>query len=465
MFVLRAFGLSGAPIPVAKGQFQHLPIRIGRNPLNDFLLEFTMISSFHARIEDINGSVCVRDLGSRNGIFLPSPTGGEPVRIAPNTSVDLGPSSLRFFVSPHIQLRLEVVAQQAPVRNALACGTVLGNLSILSQPAAHASEPHVADASQLQAIQENLSHLQAGRPAAAPAGHDFGRARLPIQFGQGGQPHEVSSSSAASPSGWPARGDETPYRSYPGSSQPPPVGHGPFQSSPAQAGSAGPQPAASTQAFQLDVQTLALMGLRELAGSLIPQRSLETSGDIARFITKLHDAMDVFCRTFIPLRKGYTEFVASLDLQRAAHGPSPYAAPSAVALTQASTPEAVAMALLDPQDRSFDAPIAVEGILADLMIHQVALLDGVMEGVRSLLDELSPQSIEQAAGSGGAAGLLGAKYKSRWEEFCRRFEKLSEGQQAFSYVFGQDFAEVYRQYWQRKAGSEDAGLRTERPPG
>jgi type VI secretion system protein ImpI len=207
------------------------------------------------------------------------------------------------------------------------------------------------------------------------------------------------------------------------------------------------------------------MGLRELAGSLIPRGKLETSGDIARFITKLHDAMDVFCRTFIPLRQGYSEFVASLDLQRSVSGRSAYEAPSTVALNQAKTPEEIAMALLNPQDRSFDGPSAVEGILADLMLHQVALLDGVMEGVRSLLDELSPQSIEQAVGSGGAAGLLGSKYKARWEEFRQRFEKLSEGQQAFSYVFGQDFAQVYRHYWDRKGKTEDASLRSERPPG
>jgi type VI secretion system protein ImpI len=222
--------------------------------------------------------------------------------------------------------------------------------------------------------------------------------------------------------------------------------------------------AAGTEAFQLDLPTLALSGLREIAGSLIPQRTLETSGDIARFVTKLHDSMEVFCRTFIPLRQGYSEFMASLDLRRASSGRSLYEAPSTVALKQARTPEAIAMALLDPKDRSFDGPKAVEGLLADLMIHQVALLDGVMEGVRALLDELSPESIGGATGSGGASGLFGAKYKARWEEFCRRFEKLSEGQQAFSYVFGQDFAEVYRQYWHRKA-SEDASLRTERPPG
>jgi type VI secretion system protein ImpI len=374
MFVLRAFGLGGNPIPAAKFQFQHLPIRIGRNPLNDFALELTIISNFHACIEDNNGSLCIRDLGSTNGCFLPSPSGGKPARIPPNTSAALNPNNPWFILSEHIQVKVEVVAQQAPVRDALARGSVLGNLSIISPPGFHPSQP----------------------PPDRPT---------------------------------------------------------------------GPRLTPSTQAFQLDVQTLALIGLRELAGSLIPQRQLETSGDIARFITKLHDAMDVFCRTFIPLRQGYSEFVASLDLQRAASGRSVRRSPASIALEQARTPEAIAMVLLDPQDGSHDGPSAVEGIFADLMIHQVALLDGVMEGVRSLLDELSPESIERVVGSGGAAGLLGAKYKARWEEFCQRFEKLSEGQQSFSFVFGQDFAEVYRHYWHRKSGSEDGGLRTDRPPG
>lgn len=418
MFVLKAFGHEGPALPTAKSEFQHLPIRIGRNPLNDFVLEFTTVSSFHARIEDSNGSLCVRDLGSRNGIFLPSASDGNLVRIAPNTSVALDPANLCFFVSPLFQVRVEVVAQQAPVRNALACGTVLGNRAIISGTD---SQPNFAEA---------------GRPSAAPADPQFGRQRLPIPTGHGPPPLYGEAGISGAPG----------------------------QPTPSQAGISRPQSAASTQTFQLDPQTLALMGLRELAGSLIPQRTLETSGDIARFITKLHDAMEVFCRTFVPLRQGYSEFVSSLDLQRAASGRSPYASPSATALTQAKTPEAIALALLDPQDRSFDGPSAVEGIFADLMIHQVALLDGVMEGVRSLLDELSPQSIERATGGGGAAGLLGTKYKARWEEFCQRFEKLSEGQQAFSFVFGQDFAEVYRQYWHRKAGGQDGGLRTERPP-
>ncbi len=431
MFVLRAFGLGGNPIPAAKFQFQHLPIRIGRNPLNDFVLEFTIISNFHACIEDDNGTLCVRDLGSTNGCFLPSPGGGKPVRIQPNTTVALSPTNQWFILSEHIQVRIEVVAEQAPVRDALRCGSVLGNLSIISPAGV---QPGLAN--QPQSIQANASLPQAGYRSDAQIGDDLRRQRVPIQRSASSPALGPSSSAPSNPSAWPDHGR-----------------------------SAGARPTPSTQSFQVDLQTLALIGLRELAGSLIPQRQLETSGDIARFITKLHDAMDVFCRTFIPLRQGYSEFVASLDLQRAESVRSVHRSPSTEALEQARTPEAVAMALLDPQDGSLDGPSAVEGIFADLMIHQVALLDGVMQGVRSLLDELSPESIEKVVGGGGAAGLLGAKYKARWEEFCHRFEKLSEGQQSFSFVFGQDFAEVYRHYWHRKSGGEDGGLRTDRPPG
>jgi predicted component of type VI protein secretion system len=401
MFVLRVFAQDGAPLAVAKSQFQHLPIRIGRNPLNDFVLEFTTVSSFHARIEDCNGKLCVRDLGSTNGIFLPSTSEGKLMRIGANTNVALDPANLCFFVSPHFKVRVEVVAQQAPMRSSLTCKSVLGNRAIISVVDSPPS-PAPVNAAQSPPIQANIGFSPAGHhPSAPPADRESGRHLTPDRI--------------------------------------------------------------TTEAFRLELPMLALIGLRELAGSLIPQRSLETSGDIARFITKLHDAMDVFCRTFIPLRKGYSEFVASLDLHTATSGGSAYASPSTVALKQAKTPEAIALALLDPKDNSFDGPDAVEGILADLMLHQVALLDAVMEGVRSLLHELSPQSIEQATGGGGAAGLLGSKYKARWDEFCARFERLSEGQQAFSFVFGQEFAHVYREYWHRKSKGEDGVLRTERP--
>jgi hypothetical protein len=240
---------------------------------------------------------------------------------------------------------------------------------------------------------------------------------------------------------------------------PPPAGGGASPSAPPRA-----EGGLHTGAFQLDMPTLALQGLRELASSLVPGRPLETTGDVVRLITKLHDTVDVFCRSFIPLRQGYAQFLSSLDLQRAAQQRAMNRSNAALTLESATTPQVLAMALLDPRDPSVDAPEAVEGILADLMLHQVALLDGVMEGVRALLDELSPTSIDAALAQKGGAGPFQAKHRARWDEFCARFERLSDERQAFSVIFGQSFADVYRQYWHRKA-AEDRGLRSDPPRG
>jgi hypothetical protein len=200
-------------------------------------------------------------------------------------------------------------------------------------------------------------------------------------------------------------------------------------------------PLLATQSLNMSIDTLALQGLRELAASLVPGVPLESTGDVARFITKIHDALEVFCRTFIPLRDGYSQFVSSLDLQRAsvrtAQRSTAYRSVEA-----AHTPEAMAMALLNPKDRSFDAPNAVEGILADLMLHQLALLEGVMRGVRALLEELSPENIERNAGT----HLPFGKYKALWQTYERIFEDLYEERQTFAVLFGPDFTAAYRQY-------------------
>ena len=226
----------------------------------------------------------------------------------------------------------------------------------------------------------------------------------------------------------------------------------------------GPSPAAGqnpsagfigTGHLALSTEALALQGLRELASSLLPGVPLETTGDVARLITKLHDAVEVFCRCFIPLREGYAQFVSSMDLQRAALQRSMNRSRGYVAVEMANNPGAVASALLNWREPSFDAPKAVEGIFADLMIHQVALLDGVMKGVRALLDELSPEQMEQALAAREPRGPLGlqlaiGRYKALWEVYRERFEQLSDEKQAFAHIFGPEFTEAYREFRRRR---------------
>jgi hypothetical protein len=231
----------------------------------------------------------------------------------------------------------------------------------------------------------------------------------------------------------------------------PPLGASEFRAAPAPSGwspEAPQQGMAQTGALNLSLDSMALIGLRELAGSLLPGKTLTTTGDVARFITKLHDTFEVFCRCFIPLREGYSQFVSGLDLQKASVRRSMMRSPSYMAVEAASEPAAVAAALLDWRDRSMEAPKAIEGIFADLMIHQVALLDGVMQGVRGLLEQLSPDNIEQQTGPQGpfAFDRSKARYKALWETYCARFEELAEEKQAFAHIFGPQFTEAYREY-------------------
>ncbi|MBN1610125.1 MAG: FHA domain-containing protein [Polyangiaceae bacterium] len=436
MYALRAFLADQTPVLSERNRFSCFPIRIGRNPLNDFSPQNPLISSFHARIEERDGKPCIRDLGSRNGVFIAAPGTNQLTRIDANSSVDLASVGFRFALSGCIWVQMEFVQEQAPIRQSMKSGVVLGNLAYIANQPGATPDPRAPQGPNA-----------ASQSPAAP--------RAP---GSGVYPSAASNAPVApqplpggvSPSGAPPPGPLPPGAAPVGGGSP---GAGPF---------AGGQRAVDelrTQFLKVSPEFLALQGLRELAASLVPGRPLETTGEVARFITKLHDTVDVFCRCFIPLRQGYVQFVSSLDLaaQRSVNRSA-----SAFALEAATNPESVAMALLDPRDLSYDAPQAVEGILADLMLHHVALLDAVMQGVRALLDELSPDNIEAALAERGAKGVFDSKYRARWTEFRQRFERLSDERQAFSVIFGQDFAETYRQY-QRRKKAEGQGLRTDPP--
>lgn len=468
-FILNAFTLDNAPVEVRRHKFAALPIRIGRNPLNDYQVRQLSVSSFHARIEDVDGKICIRDLGSKNGVFIPDYYGASmPKRAAADTPIDLSASGFQFFLGP--QLRIQITFEQAPhslaFRDLPASGSVLGNPAMLldAPGAGQAPGPGYGAAPPGQ-------HAGSSPPPAA------GYPSLPPQPGYGPPPgYPGGSGQQPAVSGYPGGSGQQPavpgYPSgsgqqpavpglpeLPGQSSPPiypqQPGGGGFHQPAAQLPQAGPgRRANNTQFFDElgGTESLAIQGLRELAGSLVPGLTLETSGDVARFITKLHDAVDVFCRCFIPLREGYTQFVSSLDLARVQK--SAYRSEAYAKVAEARTPEAVAAALLDFRDRSFDAPQAIEGMFADLMLHQMALLDGVMRGVRALLDELSPENLENQQG-GGALGLGLGKHKALWQAYRQRYEDLSEERQAFAYIFGPEFTSAYRQYRTRRADGDE----------
>jgi type VI secretion system (T6SS) FHA protein/FHA domain-containing protein len=495
VFLLRATTFSGASI--CERRVWSLPIRIGRNALNDFPLIHERVAEFHALIEDSGGKLCVRDINSQHGVWVRFAPHAPPSRIPPQQLVDLAACGFQFLVggAALVSLGFEQASDTAP-RPATRVGSVLGNQQLLRGPGGTVMLPRVQAA--VRPTPTRPLRRSSLPPTISMDAYDERSSTAPPPYA----PPPVAPA-AYTPPAAPARyapppvapAAYTPLPAAPAAYGPPPVAPAAYTPPPAAPAGYGPPPVAPppylpppeemrpvysppttpppyspastssdpaltaegrtpvhTAHFALPLESLALEAVRELAASLVPQRNLETTGDLARFVTKLHDLTEVFCRCFVPLREGHQQFICSLDLQRAAEQRGRNASPTSLAVETAKSPEALALALLDYREQALDAPKAVEGIFADLMIHQVALLDGVMRGVRALLDELSPAAIEQGVGPQGAFGLdLGnARGKALWAAYSERYANLAEDEDAMMRIFGPEFTEVYRGYRNRE---------------
>ena len=81
----------------------------------------------------------------------------------------------------------------------------------------------------------------------------------------------------------------------------------------------------------------------------------------------------------------------------------------------------------------------------DVMSHQVALLNGVMEGVKTLLLQLSPRTVEDDFDKRGKrAGLFANKYEALWK-FYEDLTVTIRGRtnRRFLIIFGPQFSKAY----------------------
>jgi predicted component of type VI protein secretion system len=383
-----------------------LPIRIGRNELNHCRIVDRYVSDFHAQIELVGGKLCVRDLHSKNGIYST-----ETERVGMTTPFELTPPDRAFVLGQYVEVFVDVFEAAGPLsdeRPPRSVGEVLGNESMLHKGGSQDLPPQLGPLPGLS---------MAGQPPARAVVEpqaDRRYSHSPVMESLPGLAH------------LPQSRDDARFAPAPQAAMARPASHG-------------------TQHFTMQVDTLAFLGLKELAASLVPGATLQTTGDVARLITKLHDAVEVFCRCFVPLREGYSQFVSQMDLRRAASQRTLNRSPSALRVETARDPAALAAALLDWRNEDYDVPQAIEGILADLMIHQIALIDSLMQGVRALLQELSPEKIEQAlqAERGGMPAILG-RYRALWQAFEKRYEEMSNDTRTFELVFGPEFAAAYQ---------------------
>jgi type VI secretion system protein len=87
----------------------------------------------------------------------------------------------------------------------------------------------------------------------------------------------------------------------------------------------------------------------------------------------------------------------------------------------------------------------------ELLVHELALVEGVTAGGRALVERLSPEAIGRA--SGGVWPLRAAR---RWKELEARHEELSgDGGAVSEVLFGKEFARGYAGVMVRVSGSGD----------
>jgi hypothetical protein len=188
-YILRAYLFDGTL--VAEKRFHSLPIRIGRNDLNDFKVPQTRVSSFHAVLEPLNHQLCVRDLSSMNGVYVRDANSGASQRIAPNVPVNLALHGNEFYVGPQVQVSLQAVMLDEPLSSRDGMpgdGAVLGNAEMLAAPGFQAVAPR--QLAEAPAVAPPRPTSAPPPPAAGMAGpqspdlaHPWGRYGAPPSVG------------------------------------------------------------------------------------------------------------------------------------------------------------------------------------------------------------------------------------------------------------------------------------------
>jgi hypothetical protein len=155
---------------------------------------------------------------------------------------------------------------------------------------------------------------------------------------------------------------------------------------------------------------------------------------------RVADVLETFARSYVEMRKGYEEFGREMGV-RTVQGNGP--------VEQARDPKQLLAYLLDPSHPTRSREM--QAAFADLMVHQVALLNGVVEGAKALLEPLDPQKIEEAS----PGGFWPMKAQALWKLYVERYQELQDEDSAIEEkLFGRRFGRAYTSMLGQRGGGE-----------
>lgn len=200
------------------------------------------------------------------------------------------------------------------------------------------------------------------------------------------------------------------------------------------------------------IESGAALALHELARWYVnDQPPITNAGEVFAFARKLKAGIDELLLGLVPMFAGLDRFEHQVALRphsdESGHGDMP---PSS---RLPRVPRDAARHLFNWRDPSDNAVRAVRTDLVDLTMHQVAVLNGVMRGVKQLLAELAPGTIEVALRKRlDKRGFLSRVFASfrganeKWELYTQRHGDLAdEENERFRVIFGPEFVAEYKQ--------------------
>lgn len=414
------------------------PVRIGRNPLNDLTLPFPFVSGWHAVVRFDASGAKFFDLGSTNGTLYNGRRvqAGEAIPVAGAVSLTIGKLELRIQQGDAAGAGAIPPAAAPPVvapplahNPAAYSATSVHNSPAMPAPVHTTSVPNVAaDPSPVAAVPRPAPVPAAGG-GAGTAAVDMGDVHQSVnrlrphydayRQSWGAMLQELSGTLSAMPAETHGYALSILQREFPDV-----VGEPEFKRMAEQAGAQHGTPAQGPAGGSSGA-------VERLATSIRPgDPPPKSAAEQERFLSCVEDVLRASAKALVELQKGQEQFGAEMGVRTIKEY---------TALHAAGSSEAVLAYLLDWKAGGTARTQELVGVYADLMIHQVALINGLMEGVRGLLSRLSPQEIERGVNAGWAT-----RGAAVWKRYVEKHEQLTgEDQTLTSVVFGPEFARAY----------------------
>lgn len=417
----------------AEYSFNKSPVRVGRNPLNDLTLPFPFVSGWHAVVRFDENEAKFFDLGSTNGTLCEGRRiqAGEPVFIEGPISLTIGRLELR------VTRRTAEVASSLPAPPPLPPQRAGGFLPTHEWPV---QSPMGSPPAPLEVKPPFPAMPPVGLPQ--PKREDIGGGTSHgVELGDVHQlVHRLRPSYENFRQGWRSmlaelgsalEGMNPQIRRFAISilqREFPEIAREPdFVALSARLGAAVEEPTSQPGGPALsDAGAVA-----SLARSLCSDEEPPTTAmEAQRFLSGVEDVLRASAKAFVELQKGQEEFGNQMGVRTIKEY---------TALHAAGSPEKVLKYLLDWRNGGPHRTQELVGVYADLMIHQVALLNGTMAGIRSLLARLSPEEIERRVTAGWPT-----RASAVWKQYTERYREVSaEDKEIVRIVFGPEFARAY----------------------